>query len=451
MAFGLSATSTPWLVTQHFRASEAILGSIAAGGTLFYTVLALCAGVLAKRAKPQLLGAMGALAVAFAYTSIAYTPSIVAMALSLWLSSTGLALFWPSLQTRLCGGVSPDELRKRVARFNFSWSAGLTTGPLLAGQLYPHSRSLPFLTAGSAAMVVVLLIVTGKGHQSPAAPAGIPGGGIPGEGVPAPAALSAPSLTPGISLAPGASLLAAAWCANFASYFAGANVRNFYPVLATTRHISVQTQGLLLFGLGLVQTAAFRGLEYWGGWRSTRVAYYVPLAMVAAAMLLLTASASPAVHLAAFAVSGVGTCVLYSLSLFHSLNSPHQSRNSGIHEGIIGGSGLFGALIGGFIGSAHGVASPFYLSAAIVAAGFVPVAWLLHRDLSLRGSQPGVRSSPAPRSSADPMAERAGSLGGAAAGHAAEGVDSQPGHADPDRGAGREWPDDAAGGRAVDL
>jgi len=361
-AFGLTSTALPWWATGRFNMRTDTLGALAITGAM-YTSIALASGFMPDWLSPARRVLAGSFAAGCAMLMTGLAPSVTLLFAAAGLSSAGLGLYWPALQASLTEAASPEPLSQRVSRFNLSWSLGMMAGPLLCGYLYPLSHHLPFVAAAVAAASAMSLAGIGllrqRRHDTRAVETAsefaadvdevIESSEAGGERV--------------------SHFLLAAWVVNFASFFLGANVRYFYPLLATAHHVPFAVQGQLLMTLGAFQALTFMVFTRLEGWQQRWRTFILAIALVAFGGLWTAQAPAAGLQAIAFAMTGIGFGVAYSLSLFHSLHSPKPRRNSGIHEAIIGASGICGAFTGGVVAESFGLGAPFYVSAALVAAG----------------------------------------------------------------------------------
>jgi MFS family permease len=370
LGWSAAATSIPWLASRQFHATANTLGDILGASTLVYTVAALSSGQVARWLSGRTRTLIFAAIVSAAYLCGEGIHNLLELTLLLCVGSAGLGSFWPAVQSQLTADCLPEVLKDRVAGFNFAWSLGVVAGPLVSSRLYLIAPRLPILFFGICAGVSgLILALPGRRRSFSTTLISLPGG------IDAPCTKASTA----VSAAAAAAIpfiLFAAWCAHGASFFCSANIRAFFPLLATRQGISVPAQANVLFALAAWQTVTFFLLSYWDGWQIRRSTFGFAIVLMIGGMLLTTVAAFP-VHFAAFAILGVGTSVGYSLSLYYSLHSDNPSRNSGIHEGIVGGASLCGNVAGGNIAHAFGLEAPFFLCAAGVAALAIPITLLL--------------------------------------------------------------------------
>jgi len=361
VSLSLTVMAFPWIATRQYHASPELVGDLSALMTGLYTLVALSAGVLSRKLTPRtrMLGA--ACGVFISYGAAAASHSLAQLAAALCISWLIMGFYWPALQAQLCAGCPAEEIQRRLTRFNLSWSTGILTGPAIAGYLYARAPSLPLAAAFVGVGAVAATVALGSRRAGAAALAA-------GEA----------EITAGPIIRTSALILAAAWCGHFASYFSLAIVRTFFPIYATHRGIPFRTQGYMMLELGMFQAGAFFAMNYARRWLTRPAAFFGGLTLVIGGMLLLTRPSVP-LEVIALAVVGTGVGVTYVLSIFHSLHSDNGSRNAGIHEGIVGGSGVFGGIAGGFTAKHYGLSTPFYLSAAAALFFMLPVALFLVR------------------------------------------------------------------------
>ena len=146
VSLSLTVMAFPWIATRQYHASPELVGDLSGLMTGLYTIVALSAGVLSRKLTPRtrMLGA--ACGVFVSYGAAAASHSLAQLAAALCISWFIMGFYWPALQAQLCAGCPPDEIQRRLTRFNLSWSTGILTGPAIAGYLYARAPSLPLTT-----------------------------------------------------------------------------------------------------------------------------------------------------------------------------------------------------------------------------------------------------------------------------------------------------------------
>jgi predicted MFS family arabinose efflux permease len=260
-----------------------------------------------------------------------------------------------------------------------SWSAGMMLGPLAAGYLYHVSPGVAYLAAGAAAVLAGLALPWRRARPAL-------------EGVPetlsapeAPSDASQPAPTEQetglVTSAKGRTpwLLYGAWLANFGSYFSAASVRNFFAHLGAVQGVSVPSQGLLLFSMGVFQSLTFFALSREHRWTRHPLALPVFMVVAGAAVVAIVPALPLALRIIPFAVAGIGFGGTYSLSLYRSVQSANPAAAVGIHEGIIGAGVVCGALVGGLAGRHIGLDAPFILGGCVSGVLLIPLILLLRK------------------------------------------------------------------------
>jgi len=327
--FGSLALSTvllalPLLAIDKFGAGNYQLGLLVAASAVPYTAMALLSGHVTERVpiRAHLVTALFTLA-AMAFL-MPLAPTFPLLVATNAVMGTSMGLLWAPLESVVSRLSKPGQIRLNSGRYNTSWSVGMTLGffsvPLVERWAHLPLQDWAF-SAGSA-----LLLATGAMLLFLRAP-------------------NAQRFEPPIELDPTAPrsdvrrrfFLLTAWSGLFVAYVGVGAARNLFPKLATELAISDGTIGLI-YGVGLtVQSVTMGVMGRWGGWHYRR--RVVPLGevgLVIAGVLILLGR-TPLVFSMGHMVLGVSMAVLYSASLYYSMQDPVDAhRNTSVHEAIIG-------------------------------------------------------------------------------------------------------------------
>lgn len=357
-SFGIISLCIP-LVALKLGASYDDLGSIGALDAGVYAASCLLSGRLADRLgyrRSATLASLLIACVAAAYTQISTLLHIYILAACHGLVFSG---FWPSILAWLGQGKSPAELLRSTGRFNIAWSSGMMAGPLLGGALYAFDPQTPFwLTASIIACVFLGLWFL---------PRFSPNADHAGRSDLAPR--------------PGARrYLAAAWVANFSTYFTLASLRHLFPKYATDLGVAPGRLGVLLACIGIAQLVTFGILGRTERWQFR----FSPLAggqlLGIAGLGCIIFGSRPALFALGLLMVGVAVGITYSASLYYSLHTPDQAGGrTGAHESIIGAGFLFGPLIGGFAAEHIGARVPYLLAGCVTLFAILVEYALIHR------------------------------------------------------------------------
>lgn len=282
------------------------------------------------------------------------------------------AFFWPPLQAWFSESGARAELPERLGLFNLSWSTGIMMGPMIGGYLYTLHYRLPwyYAVAANFAVLVMLLMLRAVPPAGGAAPA--------------------PQDTPVEQRDPGAFLPLALW-ANFACWFALANVQSLYPKYALAAGFSPAMLGYLLFLVGATQSAFFVILRAYPFWHFRHVPLILAHAAAACGMLIVFRSSSVPLLSLAFPLLGCALGLSYYSSIYYSLCVRGAvGRRTGVHEFMVGSGFLVGPLVGGLLAQYLSLRSPFLMCALLLmgTSAWEAAAWIR----SARGRGPCPRA-----------------------------------------------------------
>jgi MFS family permease len=327
VAQALVFLALPLLAIHRFDALNVHLGLLGAVAGAVYMLMSLFSGRISERLpiRGQLMGAAALLAtmsyVAFLSPSLAFLIGVnVALA-------CGFGLLWAPLEGAMSRLTRPSRMRANMGWYNLSWSSGMSAGFFLfslvesyalhvaAALFFASCLALLFLRAPNATRAVP---IKASGDRPPVNP------------------LRRPFLLLG-------------WSGLFAGCFAFAASRQFFPKLATECLITDSTIGLIV-GTGFAaQTIGMVVMGRFGGWHYRRAAVYAGEICVAAACVLIAVGRTPAVFTVGQALLGFAIAILYSCSLYYSLEDPADAhRNTSVHEALMG-LGHMTPLVSGYI------------------------------------------------------------------------------------------------------
>ena len=291
--------------------------------------------------------------------------SVAGHLLTMLLWTLGIGLTWPALEAIPSEHEPPARLQRLLGIYNVVWSAGsgLATfsGGIILERLGP--RGIFLLPAALHAVQVALTVGLERAHRR-AGGAARPG---PQPGAES-AAGAAPRAEPGP--VPRAVFLRMAWIANPLAYVAVNAIIPVIPGLAHKFALSPAWAGVFCSAWALARAAGFWVFWLWAGWhyrfRWLAGAY---LAMVISFAVVLLGN-HLGVLVAAQVVFGLCLALIYSSSLFYSMDvGETKGEHGGLHEAAIG-AGLFG-------GPALGAASLYFFPGVTAANAWAVTAVLL--------------------------------------------------------------------------
>jgi DHA1 family multidrug resistance protein-like MFS transporter len=363
----IGTLSVPLLATR-LQASNLELGLIGTLGAATYTFTVIIAGGLSDKLGRKRVLIAGAILTALTYAAMPASRSPLHLIFFMGLSGCGMAFFWPVLEAWMSDTGDHEDIRKGLGGFNVSWSAGGCLGPLIGGLIYTRSSTLAFMCAAAGSCLVAYLAFLHK-HKSNEMPV---------------ATSMAPQDDDTVRISQ--SVLYGIWMANFASWFAIAEIRILFPKLAVSK-LGMQPWviGNLIFALGLALTVMFYVMGRSTRWHGATRPLMHSQILIVLLLLMLTVSDSALALGLLFAGLGAAFGVTYSYSLYYSIiGSQRKGTASGRHEMVLGMGALLGPFMGGGLAEIlQSQRAPYALGAALV---------LISLIVQVRMYSSGVRS-----------------------------------------------------------
>jgi MFS family permease len=369
LAQSLVAPAILILAIERFGAQNFHLGLLAAGGSGLYTVMALASGRVSERLPIRTQLAVSSFILGTSYFMMFFAPSYLVLLLLNILNGITTGLLWAPLEGVLSRLSNPALMRRNVGRYNLSWSLGMAVGYCL----YSYWARIAF-QAGAAmifATGAMLLLL-----RAPGAGWGVGSGQR--------------NHNDGNDDPHHRFFLLIAWSGLFAAYIGVAAVRQLFPKLTTELNISPETMGRI-YGVGVgVQTLAMAAMGRFHGWHYRKEAFYIGEIGMAAGAILVAVGRGPLVLAAGHIVLGGAMAILYSCSLYYSMQySARAHHNTSVHEGVIGTAATTPVLLGYIADRFHFTPISYYI-AAVVALVFLSVHVILFsrgkRDLSKKST-----------------------------------------------------------------
>lgn len=349
---------------------------------LLYTAFSLQGGRYAQRkgcARSIAIGLAGMAASLFAGLWLK-TGAGVGVLMCMW--TVFMCFTWPAIEA--IAGDEPDRasVSHSIGLYNLTWAGSACLAYFTGGALIEAfgSRSLYYVPASIHLLSLLLLpqllsMDAGRASTTKAAPA------------PEPEAFRQP-------VSPRA-FMKMAWLANPFAYIAINTLPAAVPFLSMQMGFDKAQSGYFWATWFFVRLATFALLWRWTGWHYRfrwLLAAFVGLTAGLAVMLL---SNDFWLRLAAQAVFGLSTGLLYSSSLFYSMdNGDEKSKHGGLHEALIG-TGICLGPVAGAAGIAFGqpetgVGWPLNASLSVLSLlliGLVGLLWLRWRGTNPRPDQ----------------------------------------------------------------
>jgi MFS family permease len=141
--------------------------------------------------------------------------------------------------------------------------------------------------------------------------------------------------------------LVSAWSGLFVAYVGVGCARSLFNKLAAEVELKNELVGAI-YGIGLIaQTISMWSMGRFGGWHYRK--RVIPLAEIglAAAALTIALGRAPYMFALGHMILGASMAVLYSASLYYSMQDPADAhRNAAVHEAIIGSAQMSPLVLG---------------------------------------------------------------------------------------------------------
>jgi MFS family permease len=346
-AEGMLNLGIVFFLRERQGAGSGLIGWFMGYSVLVYTLGCLLFRRAFDRLRPQTALLISLLGMPASLLLLVLLPALPLTFLFSGLYRLALAFFWPPAMGWLSRGVEGEELGRRQARFNLSWSTGLVSSYVLAGVASQRETGLPLLLsivvfAGYAAALAAMLAVFPSLRSTP--PAAAPRAA--GES----ASPQARSASPG-GRGEGTPLRYPAWAGMFATYVVSGMVATVFPLFAldalgATRSVvgTLVSSRTLLQSVGFLVLGAASFWHFRGFWLVFSQAY---LASLLTAMLF---ARSVAFYAVLFPLLGLGSALSYAGGLFHGIaGSSRRAARMAIHESTLNGGYIVGASVSGLL------------------------------------------------------------------------------------------------------
>ena len=347
-------------------ASASELGWLAAVWIGVYGALALLTGHVSDRVDRRKLAVIGCL-IASAMTLICSLTTRVPLLLVFSAGvGAGIACFWPSIIAWLGEGLSGTPLAKRLTTFGVVWNGGLLLGYGCTGVIFKHWPQLAFYASAGVILIIAgLLLLPAEGRARP-----------PGE----PNDSDGPAVRPyqETHVPAGRGFRKTAWLALFATNFALNGTSAMFPRLATNLGISADVHGALLAAGRGAALAAFVALQLLMFWRTRLWPLWIAQLCCAASIVWIGFAHVTWVFAAAWIIGGAMSGYAYQASIYFTLEEmTEKGKGSGFHEAMVGSGMFFGPMLAGWVGNHHGLRTPYFFCATVLALLIVAQMFLV--------------------------------------------------------------------------
>lgn len=310
---------------------------LAAGSGLVYVLAVYGGGRFAQRVGYFAALKLGIATMIGALLVGAGLDSATGQVLVMVVATVGMCFTWPALEALVSEGEAPASLSRWVGMYNVVWAGAGALAYFSGGAVLERLglRSLFLVPAGIFAvqLILTLLLEARVRRGCDADPRVISGEALP-------------PLNPR-PVARARTFLRMAWFANPFAYVAINTLIAVMPALASRLGLSTAEAGVYGSVWCFARLAAFVVLGYWAGWHYQAgwlLAAYVGM-MASFSVILMV----PQLVLWAGAqvLFGVALGLIYSSSLFYSMDvGETKGEHGGIHEAAIGLGNCVGPAVG---------------------------------------------------------------------------------------------------------
>ncbi|HOM71070.1 MAG TPA: MFS transporter [Armatimonadota bacterium] len=369
-ALALIQTAVPFLALRYL-ATELMLGTLGYVAQVVRLPICLTAGRLSEKVGRSQIIIPATLVLALACVGLANASSYGQIVLYYTISIAALGAFYPPLQA-LIGDVSKHgELTKNLSWFNMGWCLGGASAGLIAGWLIGLGVSVTFYVAAASGLGAALTLIIWRNS-----PKRVPRS-------------NRKTITQTEEHHP--SILFVARLAHFTGFFAFPIIRMLFPKLGVelgwSKPMVAIVAAMLLVGQagGIIITSA----GPW--WRGKLWPQIAALSITVTCSAIVAVISIPIVIGAAFFGIGASLGIGYTSALYHGISSRRAiGKNTGIHESLVAGGNILGALFGGLVAQHISPRAPYVLLAALAGVCLL-TAVILWRKMMREEAQPNFR------------------------------------------------------------
>lgn len=348
---------------------DATAGTIGLSSGLFstlYFVGCFLFRPLTARILPRHSLVLSSLAAATVLGAVLVVTTVEAVVVLYGVAGLAMSLFWPPIMGWLSSGVEGQDLNRRIAHFNLSWSTGTVLGPLFAGVLSDVGIHLPvtvglLLVATNVVIIVFASILVPAIKEDRFLEQRKRGSDSHKEGTP---------------------LRHPAWVGVVASYAVLGTILVVVPLHGReTLELATGVVGLLLLARGLSSTVSYSVLGRSSRWHFKPLFFWIPLVVLLVSAGSLGFLPSVATYIVVLPIVGIAVATSYTMSVFHGVaGSSDRTRRMAIHEALLTVGMVLGSTVGGVLYQYHRLIGAFaFCAGVIVIALAVQLVLLLRR------------------------------------------------------------------------
>jgi len=374
---GMVILGVIFLVNEVFGATPGQIGRLYAAWSFCYVFGCLALRPVSARMLPRYSMLLATTLMCICMYGLLQLRSLAPVYIVYGAFGLSASFFWPPMMGWLSANVEGDQLNRAMGRFNLCWSTGMIISPLLAGWLSEVDPRLPvrvgaLLFLATSCLILGAILTLSSLARDDAAHA----------------EERAPRKGPG----QGTVLRYPAWLGVFTVFAVYGAILNVFPIAAQTDlHVSKKAVGTILFGRALMNTIGLGAMGRTRFWHFRSGQMVAGLLLFGAAALCLASARSLLAVALLLALMGLFAAHGYSNSLFHGVSgSVRRSARMALHEALLSGGAIFGAMLGGCVYDRWGMTAVYLFCAAILFASAAGQLTLI-RCLKPQDCPPGQR------------------------------------------------------------
>ncbi len=310
-------------------ADNLLLGSLQG---LTYIVFSVIGGRMAERRGYDRLYACVLALAALALSLLLMRPTARMVYVAIALYTVAIAGTWPALEAAIAHVAGRFSTAQRMAFYNVVWSISGTAGIFLSGALFRWRAGavivLPLL--GHLLQLACIAFWRSRARAVAAASAG-----------------STPPAAAHARRSP--RFLKVAWLGNMLGYLVVSSVSALAPHIGQQLGLDARVSIWLVCAMFLARGLTFVGLGVWEWWHYRWSLLIGSILLIPAGLAVVFFGQGLSLVLLTFIAMGWMLGLVYSSSLFYSMDiGANKGENGGSHEAILGGGLFLGPLVGVF-------------------------------------------------------------------------------------------------------
>ena len=359
LAGSILGLSLIYRLADRFLFTPAKIGAFVALGQLFYFLGCNAYQYFGSRFDPAKVFNVTSIIVFLSSIPLGFTRTPVLAYAAFWILQFSTGLFWPPIMAWLTGGLSMEELNRKIGIYNRSWVAGNILGPLISGALYQWKSGLDFIVLGACYFLVIPLLRIMQQNSrrssvaaaSPASPAGVTN---PEDAVNTGHAEAANTANPKAAIAADKKLdlyRYRGWISALSSTVFMGVLANVFPLhVRDGLGYSERSAGFILFLRSIAGFAGFAILARFTAWHfNRRWMMILQYGLLLCTLFLMFAGSRLYFYAFVVIIYGFINAACYNNSMFHSgATGKNIKKNLALHEIFMCIGAAAGTVLGGY-------------------------------------------------------------------------------------------------------